>query len=112
MPVYLHYCGGNLEEISYLVKTSNCCGEEESEEEASDCCRNEHFYLKYNPDFSFQQQKTNFSALGKGSLNAEILTACHLNILPSHDSELTIQKHFPPPKIYQKTLLHSTFMRI
>jgi len=44
IPVYLHYCGGELEEISYLTKTDSCCGEEESED--SDCCHNESLVLR------------------------------------------------------------------
>ena len=44
IPVYLHYCGGELEEVSYLTKTNSCCGEEETED--SDCCHNESHVLR------------------------------------------------------------------
>ena len=110
MPVYLHYCGGNLEEVSYLVKANNCCGE--TEEEAGDCCRNEHIFIKYNPDFSFQQQKTNFSAFGTGQLISLILPSYQLKLNQSNTPAVSIQKHFPPPKIYQKTLSDCTLLRI
>ena len=38
IPVYYHYCGGELENVSALFKTNSCCGEEEDED--SDCCQN------------------------------------------------------------------------
>ncbi len=39
LPVYYHYCGGELESVNALFKTDNCCGGEEDED--SDCCQNE-----------------------------------------------------------------------
>lgn len=50
IPIYLHYCGGDLEAISYFTKTNSCCGEEEAEDEESDCCKNEQHILKTNLD--------------------------------------------------------------
>ncbi len=40
LPVYYHYCGGELESVNTLFKTGGCCGEME-EDEDSDCCKNE-----------------------------------------------------------------------
>lgn len=39
VPVFKHYCGGELESISVFVKEASCCGEEE--DEPSDCCKDE-----------------------------------------------------------------------
>ncbi len=39
VPVFKHYCGGELESISVFVKHASCCGEEE--DEPSDCCKDE-----------------------------------------------------------------------
>ena len=39
IPVYYHYCGGELESVSALFKSEGCCGEEDDEENG--CCANE-----------------------------------------------------------------------
>lgn len=39
VPVFKHYCGGELESISAFVKANDCCGD--TEEENSDCCDDE-----------------------------------------------------------------------
>jgi hypothetical protein len=40
LPVYYHYCGGELESVSALFKAGGCCGEA-GEDQDSDCCKNE-----------------------------------------------------------------------
>jgi hypothetical protein len=48
IPVYYHYCGGELEKVTALFKTNTCCGSEE-EEDDSDCCQNvEKILLQHN----------------------------------------------------------------
>ncbi|WP_317897250.1 HYC_CC_PP family protein [Aurantibacillus circumpalustris] len=54
IPVYYHYCGGELEEINYVLKGSNCCGDDDSQEENDGCCKNESHVLKSNIDFTFK----------------------------------------------------------
>jgi hypothetical protein len=49
MPVYLHYCGGEVEDVSYLIETNGCC---EDEEPNDDCCRNEGLVLQNAVDFT------------------------------------------------------------
>ncbi len=49
VPVYNHYCGGELEEVSLLLKSNDCCGEDE--EEDAGCCSDEDFYIRNAPDF-------------------------------------------------------------
>jgi hypothetical protein len=39
IPVFQHYCGGELENVSAYTKPDSCCGDEENE--PSDCCHNE-----------------------------------------------------------------------
>lgn len=52
IPVYYHYCGGELESVSTLVKAQGCCGDEE-EEEDSDCCQNEvKIIAQFNDSYS------------------------------------------------------------
>jgi hypothetical protein len=48
VPVYNHYCGGELEEVSLLLKSNDCCGEEE---EDAGCCSNEDLYIRNAQDF-------------------------------------------------------------
>ncbi|MDI1353375.1 MAG: hypothetical protein PSX36_00560 [bacterium] len=56
VPVYFHYCGGELEKISYVVKAGNCCESDEDTDAGDDgCCKNEGFILKSNPDFTVAQ---------------------------------------------------------
>ncbi len=51
LPVYLHYCGGEVEEVSYLVESNGCCGEEVPD---NDCCRNEGIVLQNTVDFTLK----------------------------------------------------------
>jgi hypothetical protein len=57
IPIYLHYCGGELEEVSYLHKSGGCCGDEESDEATSDsgCCKDENLVLKNTTDFTLKK---------------------------------------------------------
>jgi hypothetical protein len=52
IPVYFHYCGGELQKIDYVIKASGCCDGEE--EQTSDCCQNEQKYLSNHPDFTLK----------------------------------------------------------
>lgn len=57
LPVYLHYCGGQVEEVSYLIESNGCCGEEEPD---NDCCRNEGMVVQYDADFTLKTFTTDF----------------------------------------------------
>jgi hypothetical protein len=52
IPVYYHYCGGELESVNALFKTSSCCSNDE--DESSDCCQNETKVLAQKSETSFQ----------------------------------------------------------
>jgi hypothetical protein len=54
IPVYFHYCGGELEKIDYLVKGSGCCDDDEQQGEENGCCKDEGKYLLNNPDFTIK----------------------------------------------------------
>ena len=56
IPVYYHYCGGELEEINYVLKSNSCCGgeEDDSAEENNGCCKDENIILKSNTDFTLK----------------------------------------------------------
>jgi hypothetical protein len=109
VPVYLHYCGGELEEVSYLVKSNGCCGEEESDE-TSDCCHNEDVYLKKTTDFSLNILHFDFS---KTIIQSIILTPFiqHLSFNIQH-STFIINNQLPPPKLCQQALLDCSVLKI
>lgn len=111
-PVYKHYCGGELEEISYLTKTNNCCGEEEESDETGDCCHNEAIYLKNNTDFSLDILKIDFS---KSNFQTDIINPnFQLSTLNSKLSTLNflVFQKFPPPKRCQQALLDCSVLKI
>lgn len=52
VPVYYHYCGGELESVSAVFKPDACCDGME-EEEDSDCCKNEvKVIAQFNDSYS------------------------------------------------------------
>lgn len=48
--VFTHYCGNEVESISYLTKGKSCCGDEDN---AMDCCKDEVTHLSLKSDFTF-----------------------------------------------------------
>lgn len=50
MPVYFHYCGGELEKVDLLTKSDSCCGDEEQDPAEGDngCCKDEEVYVQNN----------------------------------------------------------------
>lgn len=52
VPVYLHYCGGELETVSCLVKKNGCCGE--ASDERMDCCMDQDLWLRHDPDLGLK----------------------------------------------------------
>ncbi len=55
VPIYLHYCGGMLEKVNYVLKSTSCCGGEENDsEEDSGCCKDEHILLKSSFDLTIK----------------------------------------------------------
>ena len=86
MPVYLHYCGGQVEEISYLIETNGCC-------------RNEGVVLQNAVDFTLKT----FDA----QLFQPEREICYLSktmaVVPSNYSERTFISGIPIP--WQHALL-------
>lgn len=114
IPVFLHYCGGELEKINYVVKSTSCCGGEEDDSEPMDdgCCKDENMVLKSNPDFTLKQNTT--SNLVK--------TFCDLFYLdlPFSVNTFTKQSYLnnlasleaPPPKVQNTLVISSSVLRI
>jgi len=57
VPIYLHYCCGELEKINYVLKSDTCCDGEEDHEDAAadDCCKDENIVLKNSTDFTIKK---------------------------------------------------------
>lgn len=110
IPVYLHYCGGELEEISYLTKANSCCGDEDTGED-SDCCKNESHILKNSTDFV---SKTEVSSLPLQSCVSVFflskLFQFELNSQVKHIHNYA--KSHSPPRPEQDSLLEITVLRI
>ena len=78
LPVYYHYCGGELEEVSYLVKPSGCC--EDEGDEPDGCCSNETMVLVNAADFTSKHSE---------SLSPLPMPA---HTLPAHFGTLAVQR--------------------
>jgi hypothetical protein len=107
IPVYLHYCGGELEEISYLTKTSNCCGDSEPEDDG--CCKNEGLVLKCNPDITLQNKSVDLKKVHVQQLFSFIRFSFTLAPLLQLDP-LPLPSD-PPPRL-QDHIVDSTILRI
>jgi len=109
VPVYLHYCGGELEKVSFIVKSNSCCGEEE-EDMDSDCCANENTVARYSPDFTVKKAiDSNFNITG---INLFTLAPVLFD-LKIESSPVFISKYFfPPPDILHTNIIQTTFLRI
>ena len=109
----MHYCGGELEKINYVVKSTSCCGGEEDDSVPMDdgCCKDENMVLKNNTDFTLKQNVT--SDLVK--------TFCDLFYLdlPFSNTDFTVQPvlslvflEAPPPKVQNTLVISSSVLRI
>jgi hypothetical protein len=114
MPIYLHYCGGELEKINYLVKSKSCCdGEDDEQEEASNgCCKNEQIFLKNGSDFTFDSSY-NYKF-------AQTYTQAFYAIIPAYLPIASNNFHllsnysqtFRPPKLQQSLLVSTSILLI
>jgi hypothetical protein len=109
LPVYYHYCGGELEEISYLVKGSNCCGDEE--EEDNGCCEDQGFVFKNASDAIFKQSLVNTNILPIPIWYQSVLPNQICTFMPS-TTNLVVEHNIPPPKLQQSKSLSVTILRI
>lgn len=53
LPVYYHYCGGELESVNALFESNSCCSGEE-EDKQGDCCSNETQIVAQFSESSFK----------------------------------------------------------
>ncbi len=109
VPVYLHYCGGELEKVSFLIKSNSCCGGEE-EDMDDGCCANENTIARYSPDFTVKKAVDSHFSIADFNL---FTIAPLLFDLKIESSPVFVSKYFfPPPDIVQSNIIQTTFLRI
>ncbi len=115
IPVYFHYCGGELEEITYVVKPNSCCGNEEMHGDESPnedgCCKDESFLIKTDSHFvlkDFNSYKVfNFcNALPNAFIPAATLSAQPKKLVSFNNQQL------PPPSLLSEQIISTTVFRI
>lgn len=110
IPVYMHYCGGELENVSFVVKSNDCCGGEEQDMD-SGCCDDENTFARYAPDFT--AKKINVG----GDIQVPAMDLFFTTVFASEwnvlETNLTASQFiFPPPKLVQSDLVKLSVLRI
>jgi len=111
IPVYFHYCGGELETVNYLVKGTSCCGEEEQDGEDDGCCEDEQVVLMGGSDFTI---KGNLSFQFIKIIQQVFFTQTPF-ITTVQDSAINLHHLLSdalPVALQKKTLLSSFLLRI
>jgi hypothetical protein len=93
IPVYYHYCGGELESVNALFKSTSCCGDDEDEN--SDCCQNETKVLAQKSESSLQP--VHFKIAPASLLFFSCIKTEHSFPQADHHSIFPPDKHFFPP---------------
>ena len=105
----MHYCGGELEKVSYLIKSKGCCGS--TEDEGMDgCCQDESAVARCAPDFTFKKSiGSNFQI---ADLNLFTLTIPFFNVRIEPVSVIASKYFFPPTDLLHSNIIRTTFLRI
>jgi len=87
----IHYCGGNIKEVSlFTISEEGCCG---SEEESSGCCDDDVAVLKLKDD---QRSSTFFTITPQSFLTNTINTEFTAYILSGGIIHILQNYHSPP----------------
>ena len=111
VPVFLHYCGGELEHVTYIVRGESCCGESDDNAMQDDCCKDENIIIKHNPNFTFNQSiHVNFQ---KWACNNFYFSFSFVKTTFQDNSFSTsLAFESPPPKIQNSLLISTSVFRI
>ena len=110
IPVYYHYCGGELEKVSAVIQAKSCCG---SEDEQDNCCKNEVKHLSLHTEFS--QAVALKPAFDMAPLTLYILPFFDLYLKqqnPSGDCQLYFHDNAHPPDPLSVILVKTSVFRI
>jgi hypothetical protein len=110
IPVYMHYCGGELEQVSFLVESDSCCGEEEEDMDPG-CCANENTFARYAPDFTAKKINVGVDFVVP-SFNLIYSELFQISISNKEISSQLAEFLFPPPKLYQDNIVSVSNLRI
>jgi len=108
----LHYCGGEIEKVNFVIKGSTaCCGEEEDSEPMDDgCCKDEKIVIKNQADFTLKQINNDIT-----KRFCEVFYIC----LPFLDNKLISEPKLnklviepPPPKLQASLVISTSVLRI
>ena len=111
IPVYLHYCGGQLEEVSYVTKSDSCCGGEEDDTKDNGCCENENLVLQNDIDFTIKQFH-NYDFV-KSFCELFFVQIYFLTpIIQTVESENHFFVESPPPKVQNSLIISTSVIRI
>jgi hypothetical protein len=111
IPVYLHYCGGELETVSYVIKNVTCCGEEEDSDDMSGCCKDENVVLRCAPDFTLKQISANHFIKSVCDLFNISFPAVTIRV-PEIPGNVLFSDLFPPPKLLSSLIVSTSVIRI
>jgi hypothetical protein len=113
IPVYLHYCGGELEKVNYLVKSDSCCAGEENDSETSDngCCRDEGLVLKSSADFTFKSFN-NYDLVKVFSQLFYVNLPFLKDIFVELPLFVSIDKTSEPPKLQNNAVISTFILRV
>lgn len=113
IPVYFHYCGGELEKINYVMKGDSFCDGEEDDSgpQGNGCCKDESLVLKNNADFTLKHSDNYnlvklFSQLFYVNLPFSQVMFQECLLLTS------INREFPPPKLQNDLVISTSVLRI
>jgi hypothetical protein len=113
VPVYLHYCGGELEKINYVIKSNSCCGgeEDDSQATANDCCSDENLVMQNTPDFTIKHFN-NYDLVKTFCDLFYVSLPFSINIIQPDITQNLASLDFPPPKLQQGLAVSTSVLRI
>jgi hypothetical protein len=110
VPVYYHYCGGELEEVNYVLKGNSCCGGEDTQEEDNGCCKDENYILKSDTDFTIKDLQ-DYSFLKSNEVSYVTLPfSVSINHLLAFPRFVHIKS--PPAKLQHTLVISTSVLRI
>jgi hypothetical protein len=112
IPIYLHYCGGELEKINVVIKSESCCdGEEDDTDVGSDCCKDENIFIQNTTDFTFKQ--STHGSFIKNCSQLFYLPLLFTASAPAEPAALAIgHLELPPPKLQNSLVISTSVIRI
>lgn len=110
IPVFQHYCGGELEAVSVYSKSNSCCGSDEDSTE-SDCCHNEVHVAKYDAQSSL---KTTARLQSSPAFICNFLapTTILLDTFSNPSSTNIVKSDLAPPPLLHQTIIDTAVLRI